>query len=258
MFGSWFGDFGAVKKAKAAAKKKALSKKVPRTPKPRARKYPRVTAMPEYGPAMPYGPTAYESEEEGGFFRPPTAPSSPMMPIYDPTTSPELYARLDELASRSGPARRGVSQAASSVTIGKPTANTQTVCGCKVVKMKNGRKALKCPGGPTGKGMFRFAKEAEIARAEKAATVCTHVPVFGVSRGPLTPEQKAQRAMKRAYTFETSTGKRITLKRKPSWKTLKKNVQLYYNMIGQRAKARGAKLRYAPSFADIGDMGWGW
>jgi len=150
----------------------------------------------------------------------------------------------------------------SAITIGKSTPNTRTVCGCKIVKMKNKREAIKCEGaGPKGGSMFRFAKEADIARAKAAGgDICTHIPVLGGRRGPLSPEARAARKAKRLYTFRTSRGQVISLP-KPSGRTLKRNVAYYYHMLDKRAKARGAKLRYAPSFADIngayGD-GWGW
>ena len=215
MFG-WLGDFGKVSKKKSAAKKRG-SKRVPRTPKAHARKYPRVRAMRfPFGPA--YAPTNYEGEEEGGFF-------SPMGPAMGPM----------------GPA------APSTVTIGKPGPNTREVCGCRITRMKNGKQAIKCEGaGPKGGPMFRFANDAQLARAQGADSICTFLPTLGARRGP----RKAN-----PFAFQTSRGKLVSFKRKPSWRAMKKNVALYYHMLGKRAQARGRKLRYMPAFADIG---WGW
>lgn len=253
MFGSWFGDLGATR-ARKAAKRRALSKKagrksarIPQTRKVPPRKYPRRTApatTPTFSPAPVTPPPEfmreprYEPEEEGGWLTYSPFTTSPTPP---PETVP-----------------------GKTVTIGKPTPHTQTVCGCSVVRLKNKREAIKCPGGPTGKGMFRFAKESDIERAKAADNICTHVPIFGVRRGPLSPEERARRAAKQAYAFKTSRGEVIVFKRKPRMRTLKRHVALWYHLQDKMARARGAKLRYLPSFGDVyGDINdaygdWGW
>jgi len=221
MFG--FGDFG--KASKAAAKKRALSRKLPRTPKVAARKYPRAKAAfsPAYGPG--YIPPGLLDEEEGGFFR--------MTPGFAPESIP---------------------MSAGGVTIGRPRSKSgnplRQVCGCSAKRMKNGKIAIACPNaGPKGGTQHRFVNDAEgqIAKEAGKGNVCTFMPVLTPHRGP-------RRA--NPYEFMTSRGKKVSFKRRPSGKTLKKNVALYYHQLAKQAKARGAKLRYMPSFADIN--GWGW
>jgi hypothetical protein len=232
MFGDWFGDFGAVKAKKAAAKKRTLAKKtgkksarIPQTRKVPPRKYTRKTAafMPGgSGYELPYMP-----EEEGGWL------------TYGGGMGPTLPS------------------SGRTVTIGKATPHTQAVCGCTVVRMKNHREALRCPGGSTGKGTFRFATDADIQRAKAADNVCTHVPILGGRRGPLSPEERARRTAKSRYTFKTSRGKVISL-RKPGAKTLHNHVAYYYHKVDRRNKARGVKTLYAPSFADINGAYGNW
>lgn len=238
MFGNWFGDFGATKAHKAAAKKRALAKKLPRTGKPSKRTYPKHAAA-AFGPAayIPSGipGTDYDDyEEEGGFFYPGPMSVSPMGPAMGP--------------------------AGTTVTIGEPKSEfSRQVCGCKVVvvgKGKNKREALKCEGaGPKGGPQYRFTNARDIARAKAADTVCTFLPNLSMRR-PLSPEERAARRAAKAYSFVTSRGQRIDLKRRPSARILRKHVALYFNDLSQKMKKRGAKLRYAPAFADINDWGW--
>jgi hypothetical protein len=142
-------------------------------------------------------------------------------------------------------------------TIGYAKPGLRKVCGCKLDSLKKGpqrgRKVLRCPMSGT-KGVVRFLRKDQIATLQRGSTTgaCAYVPIpFGSPGAP-----KRGRG-KHPFTFKTSKGQSITLRRKPRAKAARNACAFHFFQLKRRLAKRGMKPRQMPSFGDIcGSGNW--
>lgn len=165
-------------------------------------------------------------------------------------TIPSAYGR--EMPSIPGwrpptPILRTIPTRSAMVVIGRPTGKTgfklTKLCGCRIVKTKNGRAAVRCTK-PDGKTVMRFLSTADFVRSRRAKNVCAFVPM-------LENVDRTKKRARKSVSFSTTKGQRITLKRKPSPKMLKKYVALYYRQQRDRLRhiKRVTRPECIPGFA---------
>jgi hypothetical protein len=133
---------------------------------------------------------------------------------------------------------------AGSTTVGSKTANTEKHCGCHLAKNKRGGNVIKCPG--TNVQRFISKETARSLARPSVKGICAFL-LRPFTKGD--PRLAKMRARRKAYSFRTSHGKTINLKRRPRIGYAKKMTAFYYSQLRKRMAKRGFKVRHQPSFA---------